>query len=283
MKKYPLHEVFIIKKYELKVGESAYHDHGYFEIIFIEKGEGLDTINGEHYRVKKGNIFLIAPEDSFKMTATKSTILCYFKFTEMLFSNRVYLPDRKYWMEKIEHILHHPNLIPGDSIKHEEDRKLIWQIHNMVIQEYDLKKEYYKHIISNTITTILSIIARNITEKYEQSHITISEEASKINDILNYIREHIYEPNLIKTAEIANHFNMSPTYIGSYFKKQTGEPMYQYIMNYRLKLVQYRLKNTDFTISEIAYQLGFSDESHLAHAFKKRFNMTPRSFKKQSI
>ncbi len=280
---YDLQDVFIIKNYVLKVEESAYHDHNYFEIIFIEEGKGFDIINGEQYEVEKGNVFLIAPEDAFKMTASKPTQLCYFKFTEMLFSSKVYLPDRKHWLEKIEHILHHPNLFPGNCIKHPEDRYLIWHIHEVIIKEYTGRKEYYKNNISNMMSTILSVIARNISECYEQKQVVISKEVSKINDILNYIRQHIYELELIKTDYLANHFHMSPNYIGSYFKKIMGESLHQHIMNYRLKLVKYRLKNTDFTISEIAYQLGFTDESHLTHTFKKRFDITPKGFKKQFI
>jgi len=283
MDSYDLQDVFIIKNYDLKANQSAYHDHNYFEIIFIEKGKGFDIINGEQYTVKKGNIFLIAPEDNFKMTATEPTRLCYFKFTEMLFSNRVFLPDRKHWLEKTEHILHHPNLIPGDCIKYKKDRKLIWHIHEIIILEYHDKKEYYKHVISNMVSTTLSIIARNLTERYEKNHLILKEDISKVNDIINYIREHIYKSDLIKSEQIAAHFNMSPKYIGYYFKNQTGETLQKYIIDYRLKLVKYRLRNTDFTISEIAYQLGFTDESHLTRSFKKRYDLTPGAFKKRLI
>jgi AraC-like DNA-binding protein len=39
------------------------------------------------------------------------------------------------------------------------------------------------------------------------------------------------------------------------------------------------LKNTEFTVSEIAYQLGFTDESHLTRIFKKYNNLTPKQYK----
>ena len=275
-----LHDVFIIKNYGLQTGESIDHDHNFFEIIFVEEGGGYDTLNGKNYEVHEHGVFLIAPEDNFKMTANIYTRLHSFKFTEMLFSNKVFLPDRTHWLQKIEHILHHPNLINGDCIKHEEDKKLIWHIHEVILKEYDEKKEYYQHIISNMVSTILSIIVRNISEKYKQNDVVISNEVSKINEILHYIREHIYEANLIKIDKLAAQFNMSVNYIGTYFKKHTKKSLHQFIMDYKLQLVKYRLKNTDFTISEIAYQLGFTDESHLTRTFKKRFEMTPTNFKK---
>ena len=39
--------------------------------------------------------------------------------------------------------------------------------------------------------------------------------------------------------------------------------MQQYILNYKMKMVESRLLHTDMRINEIVEELGFTDESHL--------------------
>jgi YesN/AraC family two-component response regulator len=63
--------------------------------------------------------------------------------------------------------------------------------------------------------------------------------------LLNYIHQHIYEPRNLKAEVISKHFNVSPTYIGEYFKTQTGQSLQEYIMEYKLKLIETRLRFTD--------------------------------------
>ena len=55
----------------------------------------------------------------------------------------------------------------------------------------------------------------------------------------------------------------------------------QYILEYRLNLVKIRLQYSDLTISEIAYELDFSDESHLNNLLKKYFCRAQLCFVKE--
>nr|WP_262895552.1 helix-turn-helix transcriptional regulator [Galbibacter mesophilus] len=83
----------------------------------------------------------------------------------------------------------------------------------------------------------------------------------------------------MKIENLAAQFNMSQANIVNLFKKETGESIRQYIINYKLMLVKYRLRNTNYTISEIGYELGFTDESHLTKSFKKHFGKTPKQYR----
>ncbi|WP_299257201.1 AraC family transcriptional regulator [uncultured Aquimarina sp.] len=280
MNRYTLHETFVVHQYSFDKWEAEPHNHNYFEIIFVENGNGYHTINGIRFRYKKDDIFLLAPEDTHHFEIEKHSVFTHFKFTELLFSSKVNLPDRKYWLQRIEQLLHHPNIIPGDVISHEEDRKIIWDIHNVVMEEFKNEKIYYQEIISNAISTILSIIVRNISAKYSSNKRNVSLNDSRIDQILGHIRQNVYDNDLTKINYMADKFNMSQSSISTYFKKATGESIHQYVTKYKMKLVEYRLQNTEFTIAEIAYQLGYTDESHLTKTFKKYFSMSPKQYRK---
>ncbi|MFD0861185.1 AraC family transcriptional regulator [Sungkyunkwania multivorans] len=280
MARYNLHETFLIHQYKFDEWESEPHNHNYFEIVFVEKGKGFHTINDVRFSYGQGDIFFLAPEDTHFFEIEEKSHFCHFKFTEQLFSGDMNLPDREYWLNKIEHILHHPNLLPGDVILNSEDRARIWNIQQLVVDEYENKKNYYRQIISNCVSTILSIIARNISENYTLNSTNVVE-STKIDKILSYIRSNIYNSELLKLQNIADQFNTSPSNISAFFKKQTGESIHQFITYYKLGIIKYRLLNTSYSIAEIAFQLGFTDESHLSRTFKKYVGLSPGAYKKK--
>ncbi len=283
MKRFSLQDTFLIKQFTKTGIHRDIEQRNYFEIIFIEEGKGKHFINEFIVTYQKEDIFLVAPEDKHHFEISEETTFCYFQFTELLFSSKMNLPDRSYWLHRIERIIHHPNLLPGDIIKEMNDRVLIWDIHKVINQEYKDQKEFYKHNISNMVSTTLSIIARNITRDFESISIKRNtDEHTTIDQILSHIRQHVYETDLMRITAIASHFNMTNSALSSYFKKKTGKSLHHYILMYKIHLVKYRLKNTDFTVSEIAYQLGFTDESHLTRIFKKYNNSTPKQYK-QSV
>ncbi|MEW7280442.1 AraC family transcriptional regulator [Aquimarina sp. 2201CG1-2-11] len=283
MIRYSLHETFVVNQYTLDKWEARPHNQNYFEIIFIKKGSGHHTINDIRFPYEENNIFLLAPEDTHQFEIIDQTHFTFFKFTELLFSNKVNLPDRKCWLQRIEQLLHQPNIIPGDVISHEVDRNVIWNIHNLVLDEFKNEKVYYQEIISNAISTILSIIVRNISEKYDTNQKDIHVNHRKIDMILSHIRQNAYDNALTKISFLAEKFGMSQSSISSYFKRKTGESIHQYVTKYKMKLVEYRLLYTEFTIAEIAYQMGYTDESHLTKTFKKHFSMSPRQYRKETI
>lgn len=282
MQRFSLQDTFLIKQFEKSDKHQDTDVRNYFQIIFIEEGKGRHFINEFIISYQAGDVFLVAPEDKHWFEIEETTAFCYFQFTESLFSSKMNLPDRSYWLHRIEHIIHHPNLLPGDIITEPYDKELIWHIHNVILREYEMSKEFYKHNISNMVSTTLSVIARNITRDINPAASSKKKDQhTAIDEILGYIRQNVYETDRMKISAIAQRFNMTNSAISAYFKKKTGDSLHHYILMYKLHLVKYRLKNTDFTVSEIAYQLGFTDESHLTRIFKKYNDMTPKQFKTQ--
>jgi AraC-like DNA-binding protein len=283
MQRFSLRDIFLVKEFSRTVTSKETAHRNYFDIIFIKAGKGRHFINEFIVSYGQGDIFLVAPEDKHQFEIEEATDFCYFQFTELLFSSRMNLPDRSYWLHRIEHIIHHPNLMPGDAIRNKYDRNLIWHIHEVILQEYKAEKEFFKHNISNMVSTTLSIIARNITRDFAPQIKKGNDTHAAIDEILSYIRQHVYETDLMKITAMAEKFNMTNSALSAYFKKKTGDSLHHYILMYKVHLVKYRLKNTDFTVSEIAYQLGFTDESHLTRIFKKYNDLTPKQYKQKEL
>jgi AraC-like DNA-binding protein len=80
--------------------------------------------------------------------------------------------------------------------------------------------------------------------------------------MLTYINENIHKPEHLKVAHLASIFMMSPTYVSEFLNKFTCLCENTFLR--RIKLVEIRLLNSDYTLTEIADELGFTDVSHLS-------------------
>lgn len=97
-----------------------------------------------------------------------------------------------------------------------------------------------------------------------------------INKTIEYINDNIeYELSVSSLSEIAN---LSLYYFIRVFKKETGLTPKEYIINQRIKRAkELILKN--ITLSHVALQSGFYDQSHMLKYFKSYTGLTPSLYK----
>lgn len=275
------HIPFVITEFEADIWNYPPHNHDHFEIILIKKGVGRHIINNIPFQYQENDLFLISPNDTHYFTIEKRTSFCYLKFTELLFKKDGNIQEKAKWMQRIESILFNPNLAPGDIKYADKDKERIFDIVDMIIEEHHHPRNYSGEIIADAVNIILSIIARNICNLYCDKQIQMEANKKKINELLTYIRYHIYDPELMRMEVIAEHLNMSKNYISIFFKNHIGQSLQKYIQQYRTTLAENRIRLSDFTISEISHQLGFTDESHLIRHFKKKYGVTPGEYRKR--
>ena len=280
MVRFSFQEVFLIDCYTDTHWVQKQDTHNYLQIVFIEKGTGMHNVNGIDLPYKKKDIFLLTQDDEYTFKEEDNSVFWVFSFTDRLFSSRTALPDRALWLRNIDFILHYPELKPGPAIVFDQDQRLIWQVHGLIREELEQMREYYRDITANMVSSILSIISRNIKGGTSPTEEDTNEGALNIEDVLAHIHKYAHEPSKMKISSLAQTFKLTNSALSAYFKKTTGKSIHNYILRFKLDLVQHRLDNSEFTVSQIAHQLGFTDESHLTRIFKKYFNTTPKQYRK---
>ena len=99
-----------------------------------------------------------------------------------------------------------------------------------------------------------------------------------INKAVQYIEEHLTEPNLsLKTVAASVYANES--YLSRIFKKEMGESMIEYVTKKRIAESIRLLNTTDLKVYEIAEQVGFRDSHYFSICFKKQVGVTVKEFK----
>lgn len=74
---------------------------------------------------------------------------------------------------------------------------------------------------------------------------------------------------------VAAHFHLSPTYIGQYFCRHTKQTLKAFIQKSRTRVIQLQLEFSDKTVSQLAFEYGYTDESHLIKAFRVELQEAP--------
>lgn len=253
----------------------------FFEILYFEKGSGSIKINGKTVSYSPDSVFVFIPDDIYIVEAKTATSTIAIKFLKSFFRNtsavNQELPVND-WFRKIEEILNsESHQLREMQFETASDRAHLISLTNMVATEYLNKSSHDIFIIQNSLSVILHLIARNI--QYLNASEVKEVKSSKIQQIINYIHSNIYNPDLLTTKSLANEFHMADNYISEYFKKHTDVSLKKYIINYKLKLVETRLKYTDAQDSEIAIDLGFTDSSHLNKIFKTYRGISLSAFK----
>lgn len=94
---------------------------------------------------------------------------------------------------------------------------------------------------------------------------------------IHYIKQHYASGLTIK--ELRESLHISPTHLNRIVKEKTGESPRDYLMHVRLQAAREHLKSSRATLKEIAQAVGFYDEYHLSHAFKRHFGVTPALYR----
>jgi AraC-like DNA-binding protein len=252
------------------------HHHTFFELVYILEGEGSQCINSNSLQYHADHMFLLTPSDCHRFDISQRTTFFFLRFTDAYIKESRLSPK---YLEKLEYILHNASHQPGCILKNQSDKALVRPVVEAILREHLNQDLYNKELIDQLVNTLIVIVTRNIV-KYLPD--LVNEYTDKrVLDILQFIQHHIFEPEKLRAEVLSKNFSVSETYLGRYFKKHSGETLQQYISNYRTRLIENRLKHTDLRITEIAFAMGFTDESHLNKFFRKNKGISPLAYRKE--
>ncbi|BDQ03384.1 ATP-binding protein [Ignavibacterium sp.] len=125
------------------------------------------------------------------------------------------------------------------------------------------------------------IFSKEIT--LEPKDITINSTDEKfLTRVLEIVEKNVSNENF-SAEEFAKSVGMSKTHLNRKLNALTDTSANEFIRNYRLKKAARLLSGKAGNISEIAYEVGFSNPSYFAESFKKYFGCSPSEYlQKQS-
>ena len=273
---------FEIQELDLDTWQQRPVKNNFFELVLIKEGKGTQCINYNFHDYKKGSLFLLPPLKCHSFQIEEPSKFVFLKFTSNFFNlGKSADSNQSNWFKEAAYILSNYNQLPGDIIHNELDRQHIYALIDLILKENRNHQSSSPTLIKSFMTSILEILLRNSKKSSAYEITTNAEKDDRITKLLAYINENIKEPQLLKVEQLAKTFLISPTYLSEFFRKKVKMSLREYIIKAKLKLVEIRLLNSNYTLTEIANELSFTDVSHLSKTFKKYTGMSIREFKKQ--
>ena len=126
----------------------------------------------------------------------------------------------------------------------------------------------------------LAAIWKNLLDNgYQPEHDTVEvQKDRRMKQMLNWIHEHYKEKIFLE--DIAKAGQLSRSECCRYFKRILDTTPLNYVADYRFQKSAVLLKQTDVSVTEAAYQTGFSSTSYFIGKFKQSMGMTPLQYKK---
>jgi AraC-like DNA-binding protein len=100
-------------------------------------------------------------------------------------------------------------------------------------------------------------------------------------ELKEMIQDHI--DSNISLKEISKNLEINPSYLSREFSKYFEDLSFgEYIRKQRIEKAIELIQSASYSLTEIAYLTGFSDQSHFTRIFKKHTGKNPSAFKKNS-
>ena len=240
--------------------KSIMHTHHFTELLFVVSGEGSLSFNQEQSPLRRGDLVIIPPYTEHTERSSQNHPLEYYVLgiDGISFLSQ---KDREY-AQVFCNFEHDPSI-------HELFRQMLYEIRTA---QYG-SQTICQHLLE---ILILKIIRSQQLIPVSINSIRMTKECAQIKEYLdsNYA-EHITLDTLTGLT------HMNKYYMVHSFTKYAGLSPIQYLNQTRLKRAQHLLKNTNYSISDIASSTGFSSQSYFTQIFRKNFNMTPVKYRQE--
>lgn len=232
---------------------------------YVSKGKGTFKVNNKIFNLKQGDIFIILKGMNVEYMASMDD------------------PWEYYWIgfsgsNSIEY-LNRTSIIDSYVVTCTEDSK----IPNIILNMCEISKNYNPSssddiVLLRELYSLLYTFIKEFPKEFEYKD---KELHTYIQDAINFINSNYM--NSITVNEIANHVNLSRSYLYKMFIKNLKVSPQKYLINLRMYKATLLLKNTKLPIGEVANKVGYTDSLLFSKTFSKYFSVSPLNYRNNKL
>nr|WP_294898783.1 helix-turn-helix domain-containing protein [uncultured Pedobacter sp.] len=248
------------------------HKHDFYEILWITKGKSEQNIDYKSYTISDNTLFFISPGQLHLFEEWENIegfiILFREEFFLQIFQNKNILFELSY----LDNLHENPFL----KLK-KEDETVLKPIVELLYREcnqIEISKEVVQALLFVLLKNIQMLFGIPKHQNTTNHHIVLFKKFKKLVEL------HFSEN--LSVLQYASLLSVSTHHLNSIVKEVSAKTSTQ-IITERIALEAQQLLNfSELTITQIADNLGFSDNSYFARFFKKHTGLSPQDFRKKS-
>lgn len=273
--------ITVINLAEVSIGEEMLHQKiatSFYNITLKTKTAMAFRYGREYFDFSEGFLFGIAPNQIVEVDETSER------------------GDMAGWA-----LYFHPDLIRGyglmDKIADygffayetkealhlsDKEKKTLNGIITKIQEEYQSNlDEFSQDVLVSNIELLLNYIKRFYSRQFLTRKHQNTSVVSQFNVLIRqyFAANNMHVKGLPTVHYFAEQLHLSDSYLSDLLKKETGKTAQENIHVFVIEKAKNMLVNTDQSVSEIAFELGFEYPQYFSRLFKKKVGQTPKEFR----
>lgn len=244
------------------------HDHGnQMEFVYMERGSQKYQIADASWTVRQGEVFFTLPNEQHSTgTSPEEVSALYYLIVDLQALKAIDLFRFPEEYEKIFQFLESlPNRIYTPAPHLSGALKQLMRCFEQQGLHFDTQ-------IRNALSEVMLALCADPVPGETVPTVSLSRS-------LRYIHEHPEEA--IRVSQLPAMENLSLSAYNKHFLRLTGISPGEYILKNKVEYTKKLLEETELSVTEIAYQAGFSSSQYFATVFRRFCFTTPSEYRKQ--
>lgn len=223
-----------------------------FRMHLAYKGEAQLVIDGNHYQLTPGALFITFPQQSFELVEYKNFTYLYITFdgpeAEKLINQFGIKKDRNVFL----------------NLSHITD---FWMT--------SIRRSNPNNLLILTESVLLHTLSY-VPQSDQENEIIYS---PQFDELIRYINSNYADKDL-SLGKLADMFNFSRKYLSSLFARNMSTKFSEYLNRIRIEHAVALLEQESPSVMELAEKCGFSDPLYFSKVFKQINGKSPTNYKK---
>ncbi|MCK3685468.1 AraC family transcriptional regulator [Maribellus sp. YY47] len=251
------------------------HRHDFFEVLYLAKGTGFHVIDGNKYEIKPPCVFFMSPGQAHKIEFSHDIEGFIFIFTPEFYLIDYNNPNR---------LIEFPFFFtirqdnPPLLLQNNADVLFIESLFKKGIAELERSEGFSIELLRSLLDLILHFCAAS----YATDESILSGKGHVIVKKFYQLVEENYAKNL-SVAQYADLMALTPNHLTQTVTRLTGKTSSEIIKAKQILEIKRLLVHTGLSVSEIAVQLNFADQSYFAKFFKRETGLSPMQYRAKSL
>ncbi len=254
--------------------------HENYEMVYMKKGYAVFEISGYPVNLGPNDIVVIKPMQYHKFTV-KSENGCEFIVLNFTFENRINGAFSEVPLEDFLNFVSSKETGPYITLKVSQKNEIVVLL-NRILKERESSEPGSEFLNYLLVMELFVLLSRALKMEWENS---IKSKSPKLKELIgisiNFIHTNFERD--ISLGDIAKFVFLSPSYFTRAFKEETGMSPISYLLKVRIERAKELLKDTGLKISDIALNVGFSNQQRFNEMFKKYTKHTPLQYRKKHL
>jgi len=246
------------------------HIQSVYEISYVVSGEGVFTVDGNPYPLRKDMLFINRPGEEHSILSNKSNPIRYF-YLGFTF-NEPYLSKYEYkTLKDFFDTCDKRDATAGSSLQD----SFLKLFNNLITTDL-----FAGSMIESCIHQIAVTVYRQYNDTAERVYAPTQPLDGKkrlLYDIIHYID--VESEDMGALQKLSETFGYSYSYIADLFSRNMGEPLKEYFTRRRFERATQLLED-GMSVTQIADMLGYKSIHSFSRAFTRRFGVSPLEYRK---